>query len=229
MKTNSSGYSLVEVLITVAIIVFVSVIVYFNINEATAESRDAERRGELRNMQSAIELYKQKNGRYPEGCNGPNAWSGEAGTVYACPIGDEYAIGLAPGFIRALPKDPKLNGNDSGYVYTTDVEGNVYKFMAMNTVETDVVNHSPTDTHEFYRCGRTVLDSRNECAVVPSSATGNFAYNTNGSTPGQCSNSGIYSNDYAVFGGYAKGGTVSGTYRTTDRAREYFSDIVRCK
>ena len=136
------GFTLIEMLVVVAIILVLSSVGIFSYNEASKKSRDTDRQSDLRTLQTAIGLYKQKNGRYPAGCNGPNTWSGQIGTTYACTGGSgQYITNLAPAFIRFLPQDKRLNGTDSGYVYMTDTNGTVYKLMARKTVESEIVTY----------------------------------------------------------------------------------------
>ncbi len=237
-----AGFTIAELMVVVSIIGIIAAFIIPNINQSTGDSRDAERKTTLRTLQGALELYKHEYGRYPEACNGgatdwSGVWSGEVGTDYECGDGtgeyirDDLAgtVGVTenftPQFIPVLPRDPFLNGaTDAGYVYATNPEGTVYKLMSMNGAENEVVTYKSP----FARCGDMNLGIQNECTAVPSGPTGNQAYNTVGSTPNQCNTASIYDNDYAVRGGYAPGG-FSGFYRETDRAREYFSDAIRCK
>lgn len=229
---NSKGFTLIEVTVTVAIIAILSAGILFGITEAGQKSRDSKRVADLRTLQSAIELYKLKHGRYPAGCNGPDTWSGQLGTIYVCNnntgiyaarvgtgqyiIGHAAGLQFTPEFIPTLPRDPKLNGTDSGYVYVTNSAGTVYKLMALNTVESETL----TPQSLFSRCGNTD-DGSTECSMVPGSVSDGLdsQYNQTGSTPNQCF-SGI-SNDYSVIGGFADGPGV--------KAQEYYSDIIRCK
>jgi prepilin-type N-terminal cleavage/methylation domain-containing protein len=214
MKTR--GFTLIEMMVVVSIIAVISSVGIFSYNEASKKSRDGNRQSDLKQLQAAIELYKQKNGRYPAGCNGPDNWSGQAGTIYACAGGSgQYIVNLAPQFIRFLPVDKHLNGTDSGYVYVTNTAGSVYKIMALNTVESETM----TPQSPLSRCGDTD-NGDTDCAAVPTDTSGaDSSYNLTGSTPNQCFGEMI--NDYALVGGFADGGTV--------KAREYYSDIIRCK
>lgn len=189
MKKFSAGFSLVEILVVIAIISILATVLLFNFREGSAQSRDVERKAELRNLQTAIELYKQENGRYPAGCKGPGVWSGE-NTPYTCPSGNQYIVGhesglrFAPKFISALPTDPKLNGANSGYVYTTNADGTVYKLMARLTVESEVVDYGNT----FKSCDATngnvgICDNNKPIHCLESNAT--------------------FQTSYAVWGGFA--------------------------
>jgi prepilin-type N-terminal cleavage/methylation domain-containing protein len=190
MKKVSAGFSLVELLVAISIIAILTAVGYVNFKDSTEASRDADRRADLRNLQSALELYKNKNGRYPEGCRGPGTWSGQADSAYACPPGAQYIIGLAPEFISTLPIDPKgLETPTSGYMYTVDSEGSVYKLMVKNTVESEIVTY----TSEFKSCDATDSSSGICDATHPSN-----------NKPSWCQeNNAQFQSSYALWGGYA--------------------------
>lgn len=200
------GFTLIEMLIVISLIAILTVAAVANYSDSRAQSRDAKRQADLRNLQSALESYKSKYGRYPEQCatSGPaaNGWSGQSGTDFACTTGNQYILGtpsrpFVPEFIRALPVDPKINGTNSGYVYRTNAEGTVYKVMAMNTVESEVV----TEAHVMRRCDFSEFTAgpitvRGWCSRV--SVTGQP------SIPAHCySSSADYQRTYAVWGGLA--------------------------
>lgn len=220
---RQAGFTLIELLVAIALIGILASVIFVNLNDSYSQGRDTERKGDLRALEAALERYRLKNGHYPEGCNGPNDWSGQQGTDYECTSGSQYIVDLAPEFIPALPIDPRLNGTNSGYVYTVDENGDVYKLMALNTVESEEVSM----TDEFARCGN-IANIYHECTNVPNNPTGNWAYNSRGGTPTQCNSASEYQNDYAIRAGFASGGTF-GVYRDTPQAQEYFSDQVRCK
>ena len=139
------GFTLLEVMVVVAIIGIFAVVITVNSVQSGQQGRDAKRQADIRALQSAVELYKNKNGRYPVGCRGADQWAGQQGTSYACPGGStQYIVDLAPEFIPVLPLDKKLPSGiaNSGYVYRTNAAGTVFKIMAMNTVEGESVPYS---------------------------------------------------------------------------------------
>lgn len=138
-KLFISAFTLIEIMIVVGIIAILATVIGVNVQDSGAQSRDAQRQADLRNLQNAIELYKQENGVYPLACRGNDVWSGQIGTSYACPGGSrEYIVGLAPKYIKTLPIDEKLNGNNSGYIYVVNSARTVYKIKAHRTVESEV-------------------------------------------------------------------------------------------
>jgi prepilin-type N-terminal cleavage/methylation domain-containing protein len=149
LKSNKQGFTLIEILVVVAIVSLLSGVVAVSSIQSGQKSRDAKRQADLQALQSAVELYKNKNGRYPAGCNGVDTWAGQLGTDYACTNGStQYITGLAPEFIPVLPLDKKLNTTNSGYIYRVNADGTVYKIKAHRTVESEVVTY----THEFKPC-----------------------------------------------------------------------------
>lgn len=203
MKSNR-GFTLAEIVVVIAILGIIASIVLYNINIAARKSRDGDRQADLRTLQSAIELYKQKNGRYPAGCRGAGVWSGQVGTSYACPSGSQYIVGLAPEFIPVLPVDGRLNGVNSGYVYTTNANGTVYKIMAKRTVESQAVNYS----HPFKSCDTDNTASSNPVcnATAPTNNKPNHCFET----------AADFQITFAVWGGFANGGDAIAVEQLTE-------------
>lgn len=150
-QKHTAGFTLLEVIVVVGIIGILAAVVAVNAVDSGRQGRDAKRQADVRTLQSAVELYKNKYGRYPAGCRGADQWSGQQGTSFACPGGStQYIIDLAPEFIPVLPLDQKLHSTltNDGYVYRTNSAGTVYKIMAMNTVEGELVDYN----HELKSC-----------------------------------------------------------------------------
>jgi prepilin-type N-terminal cleavage/methylation domain-containing protein len=243
-----AGFTLIELLVVISIIALLTSFSVYGIQDSRANARDAKRQADVVLVQNAVELYKNKNGEYPEGCRGttgsidsnfgtgnPANWSGEQGTGFECGSGNnEYIEGLAPEFIPTLPRDPRAGADGpSGYVYTTNDDQSVYKFMALNTVERDVVD----EEHPLFRCGPTMKlregptnvggyswNDDGVCYRSPSLATGGLSANI--STFPECNQSSEYENDYAVSAGFS---SYSHGAASADKGREYDTEMVRCK
>lgn len=199
------GFTLIELLVVITIVSLLTIVVTYSVREQGASTRDAQRQADLRNLQTAIELYKQRYGRYPEGCNGPvpsingilnpdTSWSGEPGTNYACSGDEDYIIDLAPEFIRSLPTDPQRKDADSGYVYATNDEGSVYIVKARRTVESETV----TETHEFKSCDTDGNFGICDAVDLPGNP------NTRPSHCNPSHTNQIFATSYGVWGGFAE-------------------------
>lgn len=168
-----NGFTLIEVLVVVAIVGILTAILVSNYNDARKNSRDKIRKSELKELQLALEVYKAQNGRYPaQGCGTPGSQFAGPGLMtnssYAsC---DQYISGLVPTFIQALPTDPNQESSDNaGFFYQTNADGTAYKAMVSKSVESIVVN---SYDDEFARCPR-MCGGGNACN---SSAPGPLIY-----------------------------------------------------
>jgi prepilin-type N-terminal cleavage/methylation domain-containing protein len=206
-----SAFTLIEVMVVVGIVSLLAGAIGVSSLQSSQQSRDTKRQADLQLLQSAVELYKNKHGRYPAACTPANAgtangWSGQRGTGYACAGGSgEYIVGLAPEFISVLPQDKKLNGTNSGYVYRTNANGTVYKIKAQRTVEADVISH----THEFKACDIRVASNPDGSLVSGSTNRevigwcGRAFDGSGASMPITCNSSTAdWQDSYAVWGGF---------------------------
>jgi prepilin-type N-terminal cleavage/methylation domain-containing protein len=219
MKKFQHGFSLIEIMVVVGIIGILSAVLYVNFSDGSEISRDAQRQADLRTVDTALELYKNKYGEYPAGCNGPEVWSGHA-PDYDCPSGNQYIVGLAPEFIPRLPQDPKLNGDDSGYVYATNAEGTVYIMKARLTVESENVDFG----HPFQSC-----DTDNTTSDTPICNRLSNA-NNGGNRPAWCQeNNDTFNTSYGIWGGLAEerfGWIHVGNPGGQARAQEATEDVL---
>lgn len=154
-KKTASGFSLIEMALVVSLIGIFSTIAYSSYSDARAQSRDKARVASLQQLQLALELYKDKYGRYPDkGCGETATWVGpgtHAGTGWGneddCP---EYIDNLVPEFMAALPRDPKDEmENSKGFMYAVAADGSAYKVLILGTIESALVT---SYSHEFARC-----------------------------------------------------------------------------
>jgi general secretion pathway protein G len=242
MKRWATGFSLVELMIVIAVISILATALFVNFSNSTEISRDAQRKADLVNLQNAIELYRLEEGRFPEACKGPTVdypdivLSGHSG-IYECVLASEqYIEELAPKYIPELPRDPKLNGDDSGYVYAVNASGTAYKVMALDTVESETVDSG----NKFFRCDSSFplsfFDFSNNtspqdpglCVRSRTRPDGNMnTYMVSGGSYSVCRDSGLYGNDFALSGGYSTSDRGNSSY--PEKGYEYDTEIVRCQ
>lgn len=118
---REGAFTLIELLVVVSLIGVLATLVIANMNSARERARDAQRKSDLRNIQTALRLYYNDNTGYPQssagnilGCDGVCVW-GEAW------ISDGIT------YMNILPDDPLTS---QSYVYTGVVDGEDYTLMA---------------------------------------------------------------------------------------------------
>jgi type II secretory pathway pseudopilin PulG len=106
-------------------------VVLSSLNSARIKARDIKRRGDLKSLQNALELYYTNNNSYPSN----SGWWGNCSDFGS--FGTSGAGGwipnLAPTYISTLPLDPKPNGSSGCYLYYSN--GIDYKILAHMTME----------------------------------------------------------------------------------------------
>ena len=115
MIRKKSGFTLVELLVVVAIIGLLAGLVTANVGSARAKARDAARQADLRSMQTAIELAVASTGILP---GLTNNGTGGGGTTFLSNANNvnqnQWIPSLAPNYLARVPTDPR---NDSIYFY----------------------------------------------------------------------------------------------------------------
>ena len=107
---NRKGFTLIEILIVVAIIGILASVVVVGLGPAQKRGRDSRRVSDLRSVQNALELYYGKNGQYPT--VGVGSWGEFATVLTGAQIGTNQ-----------IPKDPTSSRD---YVYRVDAAGTTY-------------------------------------------------------------------------------------------------------
>ena len=70
---NKKGFTLIEMLIVVAIIAILSGLILTGLNRARMQSRDARRMADIKNIQAQLEVYYNSHNKYPGSLSDPEA------------------------------------------------------------------------------------------------------------------------------------------------------------
>jgi type II secretion system protein G len=127
---KQSGFTLIELLVVAAIIGILASGTLARINDVRGLAEDARRKQDLTALKTALEHYRNDNGRYP--ITNQQWWgiSDNGGNRPTTgPTG--YIPGLAPAYIDILPTDPRgETAVWSGYLYSSDSTGSSYKLLS---------------------------------------------------------------------------------------------------
>ncbi len=99
--STTRGFTLIELLVVIAIIGLLSSVVLASLNGARKKGRDARRLSDIKQLQTALELYYSDNNAYPAATSS-----------------------LVPASISTLPADPGSAG--AAYTYVKSSDGNYY-------------------------------------------------------------------------------------------------------
>jgi len=108
---KQKGFTLIEMLVVIAIIAVIMAVVITSITRARAAARDVERTTVANQIVLALEQYREKRGAYPvsdnEGCGG---WDTPGD-------GDFISVLKTEGFLANSVKDPQADGDCGNFRY----------------------------------------------------------------------------------------------------------------
>ena len=120
---KKAGFTIVELLIVIVVIAILAAITIVAYNGIQQRSKDTARTSAVRQIQKALELYRQTHDTYPPhvaaGANIPAGFSGVWGATYSYSVAtdDSWLRNLkADGTVTTVPTDP-TNDNTHYFVY----------------------------------------------------------------------------------------------------------------
>ena len=125
MKTRK-GFTLIELLVVIAIIGLLSTLAVVALNSARQKARDSKRVSDMKQLQTALEIYFNDKGAYP-----PEAGDGEIGN----PTNGSGCLGsgdtgweadtscTAPIYMGLTPRDPSNTVSNPGNDNPCETEG----------------------------------------------------------------------------------------------------------
>lgn len=104
-KQKQAGFSLIELLIVLAIIGVLASVVSLAVNSARLKGRDTKRVGDIRQSITAMEQYYIQHAAYPTGT--ASVASAGNGAVFSDPAAmDSAAESFTPNFLPIMPQSP---------------------------------------------------------------------------------------------------------------------------
>ena len=128
-KSNQKGFTLIELLVVIAIIGLLSTLAVVALNSARQKSRDSKRVADIKQIQTALELYYSENNGYPAAASAIVLGAGgsyaalcsNGGWKTACAGGDTTYMGLVPK--APTPFDGTCTSAQNDYSYTAAAGG----------------------------------------------------------------------------------------------------------
>lgn len=139
MKRN--GFTLIELMVVVAIIGILTALVTVNLSDARERARDVQRKTDLKAIQGALELYK--NDQLPQSYPATATWQTDL---------------ESSGYIKEVPSDPTFaqSGSWVDYAYTRNV-GDSLEYTLVGCLEnTADIDKDDTDTCVTYGVSYTL-------------------------------------------------------------------------
>ncbi|MBU1151399.1 type II secretion system GspH family protein [Patescibacteria group bacterium] len=142
MKNRSAGFTMIELILVVAIVAILTAVAFVAVNPAKRlmDSRNANRQGAVKGLSEAIVNYSLENSSFPLGVTGDLKMVGTAANGCAVACGEESTgddcvnlEGALQKYLEPLPVDPK-NGTQemSGYAVVS-LGANAFKIVACYT------------------------------------------------------------------------------------------------
>jgi len=113
--TKQKGFTLIELLVVIAIIGLLASIVMVSLNSARTKARDAKRISDFKQIQTALEMFYDQVGKYPQS-PGYATWSGHWAYFSQCletGVNCGFSVSGYTSAIAKVPQDPRRTTSDA--------------------------------------------------------------------------------------------------------------------
>lgn len=120
MKMKNKGFTLIELLVVISIIGVLAGLASFNFQEARERSRDVQRKSDLKQIQNALEIYKNDQ------------------RISAYPTTDDWQDDLIDGeYMKEIPVDPREQRADGSWVDYSYTRGSALEYELITCLENE--------------------------------------------------------------------------------------------
>ena len=111
---NKKGFTLIELLVVIAIIGLLSTLSVVALGSARAKSRDSKRLSDIKQVQTALELFYTDQGNYPGNTNLVLGIDTETNRGICLNVSGFAGANCENAYMGLVPKDPQNSGS---YIY----------------------------------------------------------------------------------------------------------------
>ncbi len=127
MRKSNKGFTLIELLVVIAIIGLLSTLAVVALNSARQKSRDSKRVADIKQVQTALELYFADQNGYPASFSGD--LGEDTGSESLCSTGWASSCGSNTTYMGLVPSAPTpadgtCTDDQNSYEYTASGTGN---------------------------------------------------------------------------------------------------------
>ncbi len=101
VKNKNLGFTLIELLVVISIIGLLSTFAIISLDNARKKARDGKRAADIKQLQTALDLYFNDNDQYPS----------SADVIFPGIL----TVALTPTYISKIPADPNTSGTPYHY------------------------------------------------------------------------------------------------------------------
>jgi type II secretion system protein G len=189
MYKRARGFTLIELMVVVAIIGVLATIIMVGLGNARAKSRDSRRITDIKSIQLALANYYSDHGFYPLNIY----WSSTFNNTATDPRN-----GLKGGYLATVPTDPGYTANCASSA-NNYVDKSCYRYIAISALGgTCNTTNQPTS----YHLGVLLEDSSNQALTQDVDAPVATGVCTNSSGNGLSNDSADFSGSSAGSGGF---------------------------